>query len=198
MHHVRLVHQLLAQKDERPTDARVGEVPAEVYRSGAAFERDRAVIARTPTPVAVVPEIGACVPIEVGAVSALVTRDADSVHVFKNACRHRSTELVSSPCEKRAIVCPYHGWTYSLAGKRIHVPHANSFGALTDRDQLVELPSALKYGLVWAALTPFDLDAHLAPVSEAFAALDGLSLYRTTTREVAGNWKLIIDAFLDG
>ena len=51
----------------------------------------------------------------------MVMRDDDGlVRAFHNVCRHRGTQL----CRKdaghvRAIVCPYHSWTYSRKGELI-------------------------------------------------------------------------------
>src|SRR5512142_1775869 len=51
----------------------------------------------------------------VGEYGVLLTRDKEGVlRGFENACRHRGHELL--PCgasqQARAIVCPYHAWTY--------------------------------------------------------------------------------------
>jgi phenylpropionate dioxygenase-like ring-hydroxylating dioxygenase large terminal subunit len=53
---------------------------------------------------------------------------------------------------------------------------------------------------VWASLEPFDVDASIAPIADDLAALgvSGWHVYRRTEQQVAGNWKLIVDAFLDG
>jgi Rieske 2Fe-2S family protein len=49
----------------------------------------------------------------------LVVRGEDGeLRAFANSCRHRGHELL--PCgesaQGRAIICPYHAWTYSLEG----------------------------------------------------------------------------------
>ena len=48
----------------------------------------------------------------------IVIRDQNAtVRAFANTCRHRGARLLegSGRCE-RAIVCPYHGWTYAFDG----------------------------------------------------------------------------------
>src|SRR5262245_66678049 len=56
--------------------------------------------------------------IEVGDQSVLLVRDpAGRLRAFHNTCRHRGSELctdVEGRFRAAAIVCPYHGWTYSL------------------------------------------------------------------------------------
>jgi len=55
----------------------------------------------------------------VGEGSVLLTRGEDGgLHAFANTCRHRGHELL--PCgasaQSKVIICPYHSWTYGLAG----------------------------------------------------------------------------------
>jgi phenylpropionate dioxygenase-like ring-hydroxylating dioxygenase large terminal subunit len=206
--HLVLLKSLAAQLDGRPWRDEAGEVDAGHYVSPACFERERAtVFARVPQIVALDCELsapGARAAVEIAGVSSILVRGDDGeVRAFKNACRHRSTRLVGDgpPCVSKAIVCPYHGWSYDLRGERIHAPHAESFCGLDrDRSALLPLWASARYGLVFAGLEPFDLDPFLAPIAEDLAELGGATwhLFRRTDRAVAGNWKLIIDAFLDG
>jgi phenylpropionate dioxygenase-like ring-hydroxylating dioxygenase large terminal subunit len=141
--------------------------------------------------------------VEVAGVPLVLVRGADGeLRAFRNACRHRATELVAEQglCLKKAFVCRYHGWTYDLAGRLIHVPHAEAFcGAEQSRGGLVAAYVGVRHGLVWAGLEPFDLATHLAPVDAELAALgsEGWAVYRRSSRDVRGNWKLVLDAFLE-
>jgi phenylpropionate dioxygenase-like ring-hydroxylating dioxygenase large terminal subunit len=170
-------------------------VPAERYTSPAWFERERALFAR-PRVVGAASELarGACVPFD----HAIVVRGEDGVlRAFANACRHRGTRLVDQPCTKRALVCPYHGWTYDLAGKLIHVPHEETFAGRAAGRDLRAVPITERHGLVWAGA---GIAEYLGELDADVAAL-GLERYTTwrtarTTRRC--NWKLVIDAFLDG
>ena len=61
----------------------------------------------------------------VGVYGVLLTRDTEGVlRGFENACRHRGHELL--PCggsqQTKAIVCPYHAWTYRLDGSLVGAP----------------------------------------------------------------------------
>ncbi len=178
------------------------------YMSPERFAQEREhLFATTPQIVAHASELvepGACMTVDVAGISLLLVRGADDeIRAFRNACRHRSTELVpeDAPCRKKAFVCRYHGWTYDLTGRRIHVPHLPSFDGLdADRDALVPAHAHVHGGFVWASLAPFDPAAHLGALDEDFALLDlGASrVHARASREVRGNWKLIVDAFLDG
>src|SRR5213083_1697084 len=57
----------------------------------------------------------------VGDVSALLTREGETVRMFANTCRHRGHELLmdGESSERRSITCPYHAWSYDLGGSNI-------------------------------------------------------------------------------
>src|SRR4029079_14643098 len=61
----------------------------------------------------------------VGDVSVLLARDpAGAVVGCANPCRHRGHELLpeGGTSGRRAVVCPYHAWSYDLAGCLIAAP----------------------------------------------------------------------------
>ena len=43
-------------------------------------------------------------------------RDGE-IRTFYNVCQHRAHQLVSGQGQTRVVVCPYHAWTYELAGE---------------------------------------------------------------------------------
>jgi len=202
-----LVRRLLARmRSGAAPEGPVGELDAAEYLSEERAARERALLGRLPVVVATdfeLRESGACLAAEVGGVSVLFVRGGDGeLRAFKNACRHRATRLVGedAPCRKKALVCPYHGWTYDLSGRLLHVPHEEAFdGRTKERDALVAVHVTSRHGLVWAALEPFVLDDFLGSIGADLSALglDRAACYRRAPRDVRGNWKLVIDAFLD-
>jgi phenylpropionate dioxygenase-like ring-hydroxylating dioxygenase large terminal subunit len=133
----------------------------------------------------------------------LLTRDKQGVaHVFWNVCRHRGTRLIEggdvAKCPR--IICPYHAWAYTPDGALAALPRPDTFPGLDKAEhKLVELPNVEAGGLIWFAREPNDFaDAiGLAPEFDAFD-LAGHHLFRRHTHDVASNWKLIMDAFLEG
>jgi glycine betaine catabolism A len=176
-------------------------VPASRYRDVDRCAREREVLFRGPRIVAVSASLapGACLPVDLPGRSALIVRGTDGVvRAFANACRHRGTRLVDKPCSAKAFVCPYHAWTYDLTGKLAHVPHAAAFAGIDlEARGLVPLPVSERYGLVWLG---DDLDRYLGSLAADVAALElehhVMWQRATTTRRC--NWKLVIEAFLDG
>jgi phenylpropionate dioxygenase-like ring-hydroxylating dioxygenase large terminal subunit len=165
--------------------------PARLARELAAFVSPRPVLAST----ALAP--GACAPVDGIGTPALVVRGHDgTVRAFANSCRHRAMRLCDEPRSLKALVCPYHGWTYDLAGSLIHVPHAEAFGECPHRD-LRALPVAERHGLIWLG---DGVDDYLGELGADLAALELATHvpWRTSRVTRACNWKLIIEAFLDG
>lgn len=182
-------------------------VPATRYTDPAHFAREQETIfGRMPQmlcPSALLLEPGVALPHDATGRPLLITRDGEGqVHVFLNVCRHRGTRLVegSEPVKAKRLVCPYHAWTYSLAGNLLALPRPDSFPGLCKTDMaLVELPSMEAGGVIWFAPQEAVDWTHCRAVADDLAAL-GLpdhELFRQRRHNVRANWKLIMDAFLE-
>ena len=65
-----------------------------------------------------VQNIGDYVSFTIGTEDMFCIRDKDGIlRVFYNVCQHRAHQLVQGAGNTRALVCPYHAWTYELSGQ---------------------------------------------------------------------------------
>ena len=195
-------------RGESRSETGVTQVPASVYTDPDYYLREKgAIYDRLPqilAPSALLPDPGMAVPHDATGRPLLITRDAqDKAHVFLNVCRHRGTRLVEGTeplCQKR-LVCPYHAWTYAVDGRLLALPRPDTFPGLDKGEMgLIELPSRETGGLIW--FCPQEETADFTDAEKLGEDFDALGigdhvLFRRKTHEVAANWKLIMDAFLE-
>ncbi len=198
--------KVIAEGKSRRGD-RITTLPARLYTDPAHFAAEKAALFdRLPQvicPSALLPDAGMAVPHDGTGRPLLITRDAEgTAHVFLNVCQHRGTRLVEgndAECIKR-LVCPYHAWTYRLDGKLLALPRPETFPGLQKSDHsLKELPSFESGGMIWfAPVQDADFtDAERLGADFSAFGMDDMHLFRRKTHKVAGNWKLIMDAFLE-
>jgi len=135
--------------------------------------------------------------------SVVITRDAAGIiHALFNVCRHRGTRLCEMPSGHFAerIQCPYHAWTYDLAGNLLAAPHMppelhkedyalhRAGCAVWDGHVFVRLEREGLEGQVE------NLDSQIGLLRERFAnwRMSELRLGRRIVYQVEANWKLII------
>ena len=143
--------------------------------------------------------------IEVGDQSVIVTRTRKHrLAAFHNTCRHRGALL----CERSegrfagdSIVCPYHGWTYSLDGELLGARHQLPGVGFRKQDYPLHRVAVAEWGgCVFVNLAADDvpplLDA-LAEIRTALAhwPLADLAVAHRREWTVACNWKVFWENF---
>jgi anthranilate 1,2-dioxygenase large subunit len=142
----------------------------------------------------------------IGDTQIVVTRAKDgSVHAFENSCAHRGARIVDKlRGNAKRHTCPYHLWTYNLAGDLTGVPlekghngkggmppcfEKKNHGLKTLR---IEIRGGLVFGTYSNATEP--IDSYLGPHS--LSQIDRLLVQRKPKvigylrQKIAGNWKL--------
>jgi len=147
----------------------------------------------------------------VGDESVLVVRGEDGgLRAFLNVCRHRGAQLCTAAHgQTRALQCRYHAWTYGLDGRLLRAPGLQDAGDF-DRGAFGLVPIALDTweGLVWVSLAeaPPPLADQLVPQIAARLGdaerltpyrIGELTVARTIEYEVAANWKLVVENFME-
>ena len=186
-------------------------VPASEYIDDAryALEQER-LFKRLPValaPSAWLPEPGTNVCRDDYGLPIILTRDkSGEVHALMNVCRHRGSRLVRHQEVEAAklFVCPYHAWSYDLSGKLAAVPREETFCEV-DKGELglAKLPCVEKGGIIWAILD-HEAEADFSHLSDELigdltaVGLRDMHVYDHHRYDVAGNWKLVMDTFLEG
>jgi choline monooxygenase len=135
----------------------------------------------------------------------MVGRDHEGrIQAFHNTCRHHAARILpEGTASAKSLVCPYHGWTYSLDGKLIGAPRMK--GA---RDFSPECFSLVPIRTeIWGPWVWICFDANTAPLSSSLtelearlpgASLERLHFHSRRTYKIACNWKVYVDNYLDG
>lgn len=186
------------------------EVPVSAYTDGARHRAEVEALQSLPAAVCFASEVavpGSYVALRVGDLPVLVTRDGrGQLHGLLNVCRHRGSPVSAEGCgQVRALTCPFHAWSYELDGRLRHVPEAATVAEVRpDERSLVQIGVEERHGLVWLtgrpgrAVVPVrtwlggELDRELAELG-----LDRFVLHRSATFDLACNWKLVTDGFLE-
>jgi len=154
-----------------------------------------------------VAEPGSFLTAELAGEPLLVVRDDVGVlRAFYNVCRHRAAVVVDQPEGKASrLRCRYHGWTYDLAGRLRGTPEFDGVADFCKEDNGLVAVAVDTWGpLVFVHLPTVPAEQSLGdflgalPLRTAGQGLDRLQFVGTRTYEVACNWKVFVDNYLDG
>jgi len=149
---------------------------------------------------------GQYVTTDVGTEPIVVVRDNDNVlRAFFNVCRHHAAAVMTEP-EGSAphLRCPYHGWTYSLAGELKGTP---DFAGVCEFEREknglvpVEVSEWENWVFVNLSTSANRLDQFLgADLIEQIRPLQLHNLHWLERRHYTFdcNWKVFVDNYLDG
>ena len=187
-------------------------LPVEAYTSQEWFDREReSIFSRTWAYAGFAEDIsepGQYLSVQAGLNNIFIVMGRDRrLRAFHNICRHRGTQLLRAVGQtQRAIVCPYHDWTYDLEGQLISVPNREQ--EFPDLDLgCIALKAAsvdLWRGMLWvhpeanagSIMRWFgDVEPHLGPHNVDQLVEDPKS---RTEHTIAANWKIVVENYIDG
>ena len=134
----------------------------------------------------------------------LVRDESGTLRAFLNVCRHRGSLVCEGSGKRATLQCPYHAWTYRLDGSLRSAPR---LAQESDADEaelgLVALPLD-----TWGPLVFVNPDPEAGPLSEflgdlpvrvsnAGVDLASLRFLQRSESEVACNWKIAVENFLE-
>ena len=191
-------------------------LPGPAYTDPAVFRQEQARIFEThwcaTARAAEIAEPGSFRTVDVGRENVLLVRGRDrQLRAFLNVCRHRGARVCmeQSGTGRRTLQCGYHAWTYGLDGALVAAPNLTQM-ADVDRSRYGLVPVHLREWLGYAWVCVADeppsfeetvIGAVRNRLGEA-AVIDGweideLDLGRRITYDVAANWKLIVENFME-
>ncbi|MEZ5235135.1 MAG: aromatic ring-hydroxylating dioxygenase subunit alpha [Acidimicrobiales bacterium] len=210
--------QQLALADEVLRRHREGPAPADgaatplataVYTDPVRHRAEVGAMATRPMAAVAASELampGDFVTLRVGGVPLVIVRGNDGVvRAVHNACAHRGATVEPRPSgSTRVLSCGFHGWAYELDGSLRSVADAAQFSATPCGRGLRPVGCEERHGIVWVTLEQGpDLASVRAwlgdELDDVFSGLGfgGFVAHRSTTYELACNWKLLTDGFLE-
>ena len=136
--------------------------------------------------------------VRVGTQSLVVLRDKNRINAFHNTCRHRGSILCTAETgsfARERIVCPYHAWTYDLAGRLVATPRRMQ---TPDFDMkkfpLYEVATRTWGGFVFVFLHRNVLPFHVEKKFKNYN-LEKLKIGKRIVADVKANWKLLAENF---
>ena len=144
------------------------------------------------------PRPGSHMALSVGPAPVIVVRGHDgAIRAFHNTCRHRGSRIIEEGKGTSArLVCPYHRWTYDLAGDLVSAPRMGESFALCDHG-LVPVALETCGGAIYVCVgdDPPDFEPFRAKLGPMLAAHDlGRSKLAHESQLIErGNWKLAME-----
>jgi choline monooxygenase len=203
------ISQILLLYDDRAPLSEASTIPAPWYvdpriaelEGRTVFSRNWQVIGRTDQ----VEKPGDFVTFTVSGEPIVAVRGNDgNLRAFYNVCRHHAAAVVSEPCGRAQLLhCPYHGWNYGLDGSLKGMPE---FEGVKNFDRgangLVPVSVATWEKFVFVKLDGDgeSLEQFLGGIVKRMAPLQVTKLHYLDTRiyDIACNWKVFVDNYLDG
>ena len=212
---VALIERALALIDARGSEhGEPARSPVERYLDPARFRREVDILFRR-YPLALCPSAslaraGDSFAVDVAGLPLLLVRtDNGGLNAFVNACRHRGTRLKGAGfSNQRALICPYHSWSYGLDGALRGRPHDADFPHAPSADcALLRVPAAEALGCVWVVPRVLERDEDARLDIEAWLGRFGADLrswgcdswvpFHQREFSNAANWKLPFEGNLE-
>lgn len=183
-------------------------LPAYAYTDPAFYEFERsAIFERSWQPMGRASELrepGDYVVAEIAARPVIAVRGSDGrLRGFFNVCKHRGGPLALESGSCRRFHCRYHGWTYTLEGQLYNAPEMDGVEDFDTSTIRLDSVRVVEWGnLVFATLTePLAAFEDLFDgIRERILPLDltHLEFQTRVTYELACNWKVYVDNYLEG
>jgi choline monooxygenase len=203
------ISNILSLYDDRAPLSEASTIPAPWYvdpriadlESRTVFSKTWQVIGRTDQ----VEKPGDFLSFTLAGEPLVAVRGNDGIlRAFYNVCRHHAAAVVTEPCGHAQILhCPYHGWNYGLDGSLKGMPEfegVKNFERAANGLVPVKVATWEKFVFVNLDQKAESLEQFLGGLIQRMAPLQVAKLHYFGTRvyDIACNWKVFVDNYLDG
>jgi choline monooxygenase len=203
------IDQILSSYDDHAPLSRASTIPAPWYVDPRIAELERLnVFSKTWQLVARTDQLqnpGQFISTTVAGEPIVVVRGNDGVlRAFYNVCRHHAAAVVTQPCGIASILhCPYHGWNYGLDGSLKGMPEFEGVEKF-ERSQNGLVPIRVE---TWECFVFINLENSSPSLNDflggivmriAPLGISKLHYFDRRTYDIACNWKVFVDNYLDG
>lgn len=203
------LEKIISSYDDRSPLAQASTIPSEWYFDLRIAELERlTVFSKSWQLVARTEQLnapGQFISTTIAGEPIVIVRGQDNVlRAFYNVCRHHAAAVVTQLCGHASLLrCPYHGWNYGLDGSLKGMPEFEG----------VENFNRAENGLVpvrvdtWECFVFVNLDDNAVPLADFLGGLvervaplgiSELHYFDRRTYNIACNWKVFVDNYLDG
>jgi nitrite reductase/ring-hydroxylating ferredoxin subunit len=131
----------------------------------------------------------------VGSEPLIVLRNGvGDLRAHLNSCRHRGSQILQGAGRVKGLMCPYHGWMYSLDGELRGAPEMK-YTECFDKAQfpLISFQATEWAGFAWVALAPVATTPEQADIGTAVVEeLSSAVCTRSQVSDADGNWQDVL------
>jgi phenylpropionate dioxygenase-like ring-hydroxylating dioxygenase large terminal subunit len=134
----------------------------------------------------------------------VVRNQARDFDAFFNVCPHRGRQIMEGCGHAVNFRCPYHNWTFDLAGRNIALQDKQDWQGTLESEtiDLVRVKTGRWGGFVWINMDPASetLEEFLSPVPSFLDPfeLESMRFRWALELHVDCNWKVALEAFMEG
>lgn len=137
----------------------------------------------------------------------VVTHGQDGqLRAFYNVCLHRAGPVADGRGNRKSLQCKYHGWTYGLDGHLLAAPEFEGVQGWNAAEVCLQPVRVEQWGpWIFVNLDPDAppmADTAYGPIHDEIIAagfnIDSMSLVERRDYDIACNWKVYVDNYLEG